>query len=140
MVSVDSSSAQVMEQVIVENGGKKEWLFPAIKDEQDGIKVRPEPQLDPEEFHLLFETPLVIVENGPKRNRLLPAVNDEHGGVIVEVKVEEENMDPNEFRARLKASLFQWKLQVYYYHCIFFLIISLIEFIWRFGSWKSSLN
>lgn len=113
MVSVDSSSAQVMEQVIVENGGKREWLFPAVKDEQDGIKVRPEPQLDPEEFHLLFETPLVIVENGPKRNRLLPAVNDEHGGVIVEVKVEEENMDPNEFRSRLKASLFQWKLQVY---------------------------
>lgn len=109
MVSVDSGSAQVAEQVIVESGAKKDWLFPAtVKDEQDGVMVRPDPQLDPEDFHLRFETPLVIVENGPKRNCLLPAVNDEHGGVIVEV---EEKMDPNDFRSRLKASLFHWKLQ-----------------------------
>ncbi|CDP13716.1 unnamed protein product [Coffea canephora] len=50
----------------------------------------------------------VFVVNGVRKDELLPAFNDDHGGVIVELK---EPMDSNNFRSRLRASLFQWKLQ-----------------------------
>ncbi|KAL3503624.1 hypothetical protein ACH5RR_038073 [Cinchona calisaya] len=51
----------------------------------------------------------VFVEDGAREDdQLLPAFNDDHGGVIVELK---EPMEPDNFHSRLKASLFQWKLQ-----------------------------
>lgn len=53
----------------------------------------------------------VVAENGFRKAELLSAVNDEHGGVIVELK---EHMDPNVFLTLLRASILQWKLQVYY--------------------------
>ncbi|KAI5674690.1 hypothetical protein M9H77_15054 [Catharanthus roseus] len=110
MVSVDSGSAQVRpEQVIIENFAKKDRFLPADNHEKDGFMVVQEEPMDPEECCFKLETSSVaIVENGTKKDRLLPAVNDEHGGVIVEI---EEKIDPNDFRTRLRASLFQWKLQ-----------------------------
>lgn len=117
MVSVDSGSAQVRpEQVIIENFAKKDRFLPADNHEKDGFMVVQEEPMDPEECCFKLETSsLAIVENGTKKDRLLPAVNDEHGGVIVEI---EEKIDPNDFRTRLRASLFQWKLQVFCKICI----------------------
>ena len=52
----------------------------------------------------------VVVENGCQHVKLLPVVDDDHEGVIVEM---EEPMDSETFLALLKASMLQWKLQVF---------------------------
>ena len=49
--------------------------------------------------------------NGVWHAELLPAINDDHGGVIVEM---EENMDSDTFVTVLRASILQWKQQVYF--------------------------
>ncbi|XP_051128636.1 nudix hydrolase 2 [Andrographis paniculata] len=49
-----------------------------------------------------------IPANGVEEVPLLPSCANEHGGVIVEMA---EPMDPNDFRAVLRRSLSQWKLQ-----------------------------
>ncbi|PRQ32883.1 putative hydrolase [Rosa chinensis] len=47
-----------------------------------------------------------VCENGTAE--LLPATNDDHGGVIVDMK---DAMEPQAFRALLRASIVQWRLQ-----------------------------
>lgn len=51
-----------------------------------------------------------VFENGVEHIKLLKGINDEHGGVIVEMK---EPMAPEVFVTVLRASLLQWKHQVF---------------------------